>query len=275
LTGLWAYPGTPDGFCDASTVYPDHAAARVEAAAVAVALIARRRTGRGAKISASQAETMLGQFADLFATESLSPGAVVAVGNVGPGDAPRGLYPCAGDDEWCVVDIRGDEDFPRLCGVLDRTDLASDPDLADAAGRVAHRATLDAAVAEWTRRHPPRTAMQLLQQAGVPAGMMQRVSDYTDDPHLQARRFFQRMEQPGVDEPMPTENAPACFRRVADPEIRPAPFPGQHTRELAARLLDLNDSEVDRLISAGVLTEWASEQTISRPPANIPARSTP
>ena len=55
---------------------------------------------------------MLGQFADLFATESLSLGAVVAVGNVGPGDAPRGLYPCAGDDEWCVVDIRGDEDFP-------------------------------------------------------------------------------------------------------------------------------------------------------------------
>jgi crotonobetainyl-CoA:carnitine CoA-transferase CaiB-like acyl-CoA transferase len=105
--------------------------------------------------------------------------------------------------------------------------------------------------------------------------MMQRVSDYTDDPHLQARRFFQRMEQPGFDEPMPTENAPACFRRVADPEIRPAPFPGQHTRELAARLLDLNDSEVDQLISAGVLTEWASEQTIRRPPANIPARSTP
>ena len=128
LTGLWAYPGTPDGFCDASTVYPDHAAARVEAAAVAAALVARRRTGRGARISASQAETMLGQFADLFATESLSPGAVVAVGNVGPGDAPRGLYQCAGDDEWCVVDIRGDEDFTRLCGVLDRTDLASDPE---------------------------------------------------------------------------------------------------------------------------------------------------
>jgi crotonobetainyl-CoA:carnitine CoA-transferase CaiB-like acyl-CoA transferase len=275
LTGLWAYPGTPDGFCDASTVYPDHAAARVEAAAVAAALIARRRTGRGAKISASQAETMLGQFADMFATESLSPGAVVAVGNVGPGDAPRGLYPCLGDDEWCVVDIRGDEDFPRLCGVLDRADLASDPDLADAAGRVAHRAALDAAVAGWTRRHRPRTAMQLLQQARVPAGMMQRVSDYTDDPHLQARRFFQRMKQPGVDEPMPTENAPACFRRVADPQIRPAPFPGQHTRELAARLLDLNDSEVDQLISDGVLTEWASQPTIRRPPANTPARSTP
>lgn len=272
LTGLWAYPGMPDGFCDASTVYPDHAAARVVAAAVAASLVARRRTGRGAKVSASQAETILGQFADLFATESLAPGAVVAVGDAGPGDAPRGLYPCAGDDEWCVVDIRGDEGFSRLCGVLGRADLASDPGLAGAAGRVAHRAVLDAAVEEWTRRHPPRTAMRLLQQAGVPAGMMQRVSDYPDDPHLQARRFFQRMEQPGLDEPMPTENAPARFRRVADPDIRPAPFPGQHTRELAARLLGLDDSEVDDLVAAGVLEEWTSTPTTSQPPADIPTR---
>jgi crotonobetainyl-CoA:carnitine CoA-transferase CaiB-like acyl-CoA transferase len=74
---------------------------------------------------------------------------------------------------------------------------------------------------------------------------------------------------------MPTENAPARFRQVADPEIRPAPFPGQHTRELAARLLDLDDSEVDELIGAGVLTEWTNEQTIRRPAATIPARSTP
>jgi len=275
LTGLWAYPGMPEGFCDASTVYPDHASARVEAAAVAAALVARRRTGRGAKVSVSQAETILGQFADLFAAESLAPGAMAATGDTGPGDAPRGLYPCAGDDEWCVVDIRGDEDFGRLCGLLGRADLAGDPGLAGAAGRVARRAVVDAAVGEWTRRHPPRTAMQLLQQAGVPAGMMQRVTDYPDDPHLQARRFFRRMEQPGLGGLIPTENGPARFRRVADPDIRPAPFPGQHTRELAARLLGLNGPEIDDLVAAGVLEERASEPSTRRPPATIPARSTP
>ena len=155
LTGLWAYPSVDEGFSDASTVYPDHAAPRFGAVAVLAALLAARRSGRGAHIRVSQAETILGQFADMFALESIQPGSMVARGNVGPGDAPRGLYRCAGDDEWCVVDIRGDRDWDRLCHLIGNPQLAADARYKSPAARVQHRNEVDDLVGEWIAAFPP------------------------------------------------------------------------------------------------------------------------
>ncbi|RAY16174.1 CoA transferase [Actinomadura craniellae] len=258
LTGLWRDPEVPDGedgFCDGITVYPDHVAARVGATAVLAVLIARRRTGAGGTVSVSQAETILVQLAESFLRESLEPGSFRPRGNAGEWDAPQGVYPCAGDDEWCVVTVRDDADWRRLCSAIERPDLRDDPRLATSAGRVAHRELIDAAVGGWTAAHPPRAAAAHLQSAGVPAGMMQRITEYAADPHLAARRFFRELHQPQFDAPLPTENGPATFRDVADPELRPAPLAGEHTREVCTKVLGMPAAEIDALVVAGALEE--------------------
>jgi crotonobetainyl-CoA:carnitine CoA-transferase CaiB-like acyl-CoA transferase len=261
LSGLWAYPDRPGSFTDASTIYPDHATARISALAVLAALARRRRTGVGAHIEVSQADTILGQLAPAFAGESLAPGSVRCVGNVGEGDAPRGLYPCAGDDEWLVIDVRGDADWARLAAVLGRPELADDPRFAAAADRVAHRDALDELVTGWTTQRPPREAMTLLQEAGVPAGAMNRVTDLPDDPQLQARGFLAIQPQPQLGEPLPAEARHAHFAVVPDPELRPGPLPFEHTREVAERVLELNAAEIDKLVDAGVLQVPAAVST--------------
>ena len=266
LTGLWAYPGVDESFSDASTIYPDHAAARIGVVAVMAALLAARRSGQGAHIRVSQAETMIGQFADMLALESIRPGSMVARGNVGPGDAPRGLYQCAGDDEWCVVDIRGDADWGRLCRLIGRPDLAADPRYRDAAARVEHRHEIDDLVGGWIAALPPREAMTTLQSAGVPAGMMQRVNDLPVDEHLVARQFFDTLPQPQLRRPLIVERAPAHFGRVADPPEHPAPVLGEHTRQVCRDVLDLSDLQIDDLLAAGVLEGPAQVPT---PPSSV------
>lgn len=78
-------------------------------------------------MSVSQAETILGQLADLLALESAAPGSVTAIGNDGRDDAPRGVFPCAGDDEWCVVlTIRDDADWARLTAVIGDAEAGDD-----------------------------------------------------------------------------------------------------------------------------------------------------
>jgi crotonobetainyl-CoA:carnitine CoA-transferase CaiB-like acyl-CoA transferase len=253
LSGLWAYPDRQGSFSDASTVYPDHTAARIGALTVVAALGRRRRTGVGAHIEVSQSDTILGQLAPAFAGESLVPGSVRCIGNVGEGDAPRGLYPCAGDDEWLVIDVRSDADWSRLAAVLGRPELADDVRFATAADRVAHRGAVDELVADWTRQHPPREAMTLLQEAGVPAGAMNRVTDLPDDPHLQARGFLAIQPQPQIPEELPAEARHAHFAVVPDPDLRPAPLSFEHTREVAERVLGLDAAEIDKLVDAGVL----------------------
>ncbi|ROO87964.1 crotonobetainyl-CoA:carnitine CoA-transferase CaiB-like acyl-CoA transferase [Actinocorallia herbida] len=257
LTGLWRDLGVDNGFCDGVTIYPDHIAGRVGAVAVLALLIARRRSDRGGTVSVSQAETILTQMSDDFLRESLEPGSFRPRGNTGEWDAPQGVYACAGDDEWCAVTVRDDADWRALCSAIERPDLLEDVRLAGSAGRVAHRALVDEALGSWTAARPPRAVMTGLQAAGVPAGMMQRVVEYLDDPQLRARDFFRELDQPGLAAPLPTENAPATFQGLADPELRPAPRMGEHTREVCAKVLGLSDAEIESLLASGVLEEPA------------------
>lgn len=253
LSGLWRYPDDDGSFSDASTIYPDHVAARIEATAVLAKLIGRRRTGRGGTVSVAQAEVILGQHAAQIALESLVPGSMAATGNSGPGDAPRGLYPCAGEDEWCAVTVRGDDDWDRLARLIGGADLAADPRFATAELRVRHRDVLDAITGAWSVDRPPRQAMTELQTAGVPAGTMQRAPELLDDPHLVERGFFRTMTHPHIDGPIPTENAPAIFDVVADPPLEPAPLPGEHSRQVLRRVLGLTDAEIDDLVADDVV----------------------
>jgi len=255
LTELWRYPDVEGSFSDASTIYPDHVAARVGATAALALVIERLRTGTGGTVSIAQAETTFTQFAPEFLRESLEPGTLRARGNSGEWDAPYGVYPCLGDDEWCAITVRGDDDWQRLCGVLGRLDWAEDPSLATAAGRIAAREKLDAQLAEWTATLAPREVMALLQDAGVPAGAMQRLTEYPTDPQLAARGFLRPVTHPFIDHEFYTEGAPARFEHVAEPELRPAPLAGQHTREIARELLGLDDTRIDELLAAGVLEE--------------------
>ena len=254
LTELWRYPDE-GSYSDASTIFPDHVGARVSAVAVLAKLVERRRTGRGGTVSIAQAETILGELSAEIALESVAPGSVAAGGSAVPADAPHGVYPCAGDDEWVVITVRDDADFAALAGVLGQPQLASAPGCATQGGRAARREQIDAAVGAWTRLRSPREAAGALQDAGVPAGPMLRIAEHLSDPHLVERGFLTPTRHPLLAGPVPGERASAVFERMPDPPLLPAPLAGQQTRELASRLLGLSAADIQSLLDDGVLEE--------------------
>jgi crotonobetainyl-CoA:carnitine CoA-transferase CaiB-like acyl-CoA transferase len=248
---MWVYPGEPGTFSDASTVYPDHVSARIGALAALAALVRRERTGRGGSVSVAQSEVMLSHFGARIAADRL-----IAEGRTSGGpehDAPWGLFPAAGDDEWVAVTVRGDADWAALCTAIGREDLQADPALVDAAGRDAHRGRIEVAVREWTLRHPPLEAMGTLQAAGVPAGAMLRAVDMPAWDHYRQRRTFREELHPHASGPYVLENVQIHAERVADPPFGPAPLLGEHTRGIAQELLGLDDDRVDELVRIGVL----------------------
>ena len=106
LTSLWRYPDDEESFSDSTVIHPDHYAARVCAVTTLAALIGRRSVRHAARRSrVSQAETILMQLGSVLAAESwLGNGD----GNSEPRAVPWGLYPCAGEDEWCAITVRDD-----------------------------------------------------------------------------------------------------------------------------------------------------------------------
>ena len=259
LTELWRYPDIEGSFCDGVTIFPDHLAARLLDAAALAAVLRARSTGQGVHIECAQAEIILGVLATTIAMESVQAG--YAVPGVGPTSIPWGVYPCAGDDEWCVITVRDDADWQRLAGALGNPEWALAPEMLGTEARRARARDIDAALSAWTSQRTPFDVTQVLQAAGVPAGFMRRVTDFAEDPHLAERRFIRTLDQPWVDKPVLTENGPCLGLGIAEPQLRPAPLLGQHTREICARVLGMGADEIDALFAAGALEEVVAPDT--------------
>lgn len=239
VSALWRYPDGEDAFCDGSTVYPDHVAAHVTAIAVLAGLIARLRTGRGMPVVTAQADTAITQLGEHFVAESLAPGSVAATGNRRPHQLLSGVFRCAGDDEWCVISVRDEAEWARMCEVIGHP---SDD-----------RRTVEEALARWTAARPPREVMETLQNAGVPAGAMLRLPDQLTDPQLTARDAFATLEHDLLPGPLAANNGVARFSTIPDPPQRPAPLPGEHTRQICSTVLEMSPDRIDELLGSGVL----------------------
>lgn len=257
VTALWTSDGPGEeadsarhGFYDATTVFPDHVVGRVTAIAALAALIHRDRTGGGAHVHISQAEVVVNQLDTLYVTQ-----AALAAGlaQIRQDTSLHAVYPCAGDDEWCVISIRSDDDWRRAASVFDHPEWSNDPRFATGEARLDNRGKLVELVSAWSRTRTPQRATELLQSAGVPAGPMNRPPDILDDPQLVARNVYSAMTHPLIENPLPAETGPAPYRHIPSARQAPAPQPGQHTVEICRNLLGMNATDIERLIDDRVL----------------------
>ena len=253
VSALWSYPDDDELLCDGSTVYPDHVAGYLCATAVLSALIARRRTGRGAAIELAQSDVALTHIGASLVAESLRPGSIRPMGNAHPHHAPSGVFACAGDDEWCVATVRTDEQWGAVCEVVGRPDLAADERFATAAARLSHRAEVDEVLARWTATVTPAQAATGLQNVGVAAGPMLRLPELLDDEHLRARATYTTVTHELLPADLPATARAAVFGDIEDPPSCQAPLAGEHTRQICAALLNMDDAEYGRLVESGVL----------------------
>ncbi|MGM5068703.1 CoA transferase [Rhodococcus qingshengii] len=247
LTALWRYPDDPSVFGDTTTVYPDHAAARIASVAILSALIRRRTSDHGADIRLSQAEVVINQLSHEFLREAEGLDPTEAPG------APWGAYQSAGDDNWCVICVRDDTDWSNFCAAMSHPAWTADPMYSDAEARMANRKQLDANITEWTSDRQAIAIMELLQSHGVPAGVMNRPPELVENPQLIARDYLGQQAQPGFDEPLNTVRRPFLSRHIDISAPRESPAMGRDTLAISSELLGLDASEVERLVSTGVL----------------------
>ncbi|WP_395311418.1 CoA transferase [Mycobacterium sp. AMU20-3851] len=239
VTRLWRGLGADkDKFFDATTVFPDHVAARITAIGALAALIHRERTATGAHVHISQAEVAVNQLAVEYVAEAAAQAGLPITGD----PAVHAVCPCAGDDEWCVISVRNQTDRDALAGLIGI-------DLPEGAG------ALTAILGAYTSSRDKHEVTEELQKAGIAAGPMNRPADVLDDVQLQFRSLYSDLEHPLFEEPMPSETGPAPYRRIPRSELRPAPTAGQDTRDIAHRALGLDHTEIDRLVADGVLFE--------------------
>ena len=154
--------------------------------AMLVALLHRKRTGEGQFIDLSQVQCML-PFTAAWAIEQSATGRDQ---RRAPATAIR--CSCRTASFRRPAPTNGCRRRHRRRDVAGRsaaTIIALD------AGRRAQEDEIERAVAAWTAARSPDEAMVILQHAGVAAGAVRHPIELLDDPHLEARGFWQWIER--------------------------------------------------------------------------------
>jgi len=252
LSGIYGVTGYPDGqLVGPGTNYPDHSVNPGHAlVAILAALIHRRRTGQGQYVEISQLESTMNLLGPSILAYSMDGENPAPLGNWSRTAAPYGLFPCA-NDRFIAISVTTDSHWQGLSRVAAGQSWATDPALATAEGRLDSAEPLRAAIAEWTAGQDAQTLMNALQEAGVPAGVVQNSADLVDiDPQIRTRETLITVDHPEMG-PVVYNNIPFKMSRTPG-EIRSAPLIGEHNEKVFGEWLGVSPDEMRRLAEEGV-----------------------
>jgi crotonobetainyl-CoA:carnitine CoA-transferase CaiB-like acyl-CoA transferase len=221
----------------------------VLAGAVAMALYAREKTGRGQEVHVPMMETM----AAFNLVDHLWHG-VLAEPEKGLG-YPRMFTPwrrpyATLDGHVCLL-ATTDRQWRGLFAAIDRPDLADDPRYTTIAGRTAHIDELYRMVAERLGRLTTAECRARLDANDVPNGGVNDLPGLIADPYLRDTGFFVPIEHPS-EGPTVTMAIPTTFSATPGSLRLPAPRLGQHTEQV---LRELGFSAADIAEIAGAMRD--------------------
>jgi crotonobetainyl-CoA:carnitine CoA-transferase CaiB-like acyl-CoA transferase len=232
--------------------YTDTIAPRFTAVAILAALEHRRRTGQGQYIDQSQAEASL-QFLSAALLDHAANGRVQSRrGNDDDALAPHGVYAAEGEDRWIAIAVADDEQWRALCDVLGQAALSQDERFVTQQARLAHRAELDAELAQATAARQAEEMEAALQARGVPASVVEGSSDLFADAQLIHRGHFAEVQHSGHGA-IHVEGSRFGLSRTPARIERAAPALGEHNQVVLEEILGYDAERIAALVAAGVL----------------------
>jgi crotonobetainyl-CoA:carnitine CoA-transferase CaiB-like acyl-CoA transferase len=251
LAGLMSITGFPEhGPVRVGIPITDLCAGMFLAQGIVIALLDREKTGKGRWVHTSLTEAMVFML-DFQAARWLQNGEVaVAAGNDHPTLMPQCCYKAS--DQFINV-AAANTLYARLCEAIGVPELIDHPDYVTDELRSRNRDALNEAIGAIISTRPAEHWIQLLNEAGVPCGPVNRIDQVFEDPQVRHLDMVRRVkhERLGV---LPVVRQPVNFSDVEQPEAfrYPAPDAGEHNEEVL-REFGLSDEEIAELTTSGIV----------------------
>ena len=250
MSGLMSITGEP-GRPPVKVGVPvaDLAAALFGASAILAALYVRDRTGEGQEIDVSLFESAIalqawetsGYFATGQVPERLGSGHRVS--------APYQALRTA--DGYITVGATTPRNWSAFCTAMGLDHLEHDERFAVLSGRRAHFQELAALIEEVTTTAPSERWYRLLEEAGVPCGVLNTLDQVLTDEHVQERGFVVELPHSKLGTVRAT-GSPVRLSRTPVRLERAGPLLGEHTEEVLAEV-GVSRGEIEELARAEVV----------------------
>ncbi|MBI3512585.1 MAG: CoA transferase [Proteobacteria bacterium] len=224
---------------------------------LASALYNKQKTGQGCRLQVGMQDAML-HYMRIGLSSQARTGKVTGRNGAkmaGINIAPSGIYPCkpGGPNDYVYVfcSRANPEHWTRLLKVLGREDLIDDARYATPQLRFERFEEVEAIIREWTKNHTKHEAMQLIGQAGVPAGAVLDTMEVQNDPTFEARGIMQVMHH-AKHGPYKMPGWPVLINgRSAT--LKPSPMLGEHNGQVLQTWLAMKPADVAALQGEGVI----------------------
>jgi crotonobetainyl-CoA:carnitine CoA-transferase CaiB-like acyl-CoA transferase len=247
MGGMMSITGLPDGEpgggpLRAGVAVADLFTGLYTCVAILAALYGREKTGEGTHLDLALFDTQLAMLANQAENALISGKNPPRQGNTHPNILPYQAFEAA--DQPIIIAVGNDRQFARLADICGHPEWLSDVRFATNEARVANRGEIVGVVAEAIRGKSAAEWLSQLEQAGIPAGPINSITQALADVQAQHRQMVRTVAGvPVVGSPVRMDG------ERADSDL-PPPALGEHTAEILAALgIDANDVDALRAVN--------------------------
>ncbi len=169
-----------------------------------------------------------------------------------PYAAPHDAYRCRWEDRWVAISVSTEEEWQSLCKVLGNPPWTKQDRFSTLEKRQDNLEEMDRLIGDWTITRTDREVMDLMQAAGVSAGIVATGEDmYEKDPQVKHRHLYWEMNHPEMK--ICHGLAPSFIMSNCDVELRRAPLMGEDNEWALKELLGMSDEDIRQLILEGIV----------------------
>ena len=215
------------------------------------ALHHREKTGQGQVVDSAIYEAVLAMMESLVSEYDQTGYIRERTGSILPNVAPSNIYPTS-DDQMILIAANQDTVFGRLAKAMGEAELSQDERFATHAARGRYQKEIDERVGQWTCTKTAQELLDLMEESGVPAGMIYRAPDMLEDPHFAAREAIIRLAHPEFGE-LAMQNVFPKLSLTPGKVRWPGPALGEHNEEIFTQTLGMDEQRLNALSASGVI----------------------
>ncbi len=228
----------------------DSSAGSYLAMGISAALYRREKTGKGMKLEVSMQDSALNLGRALLGTHIAFGSSAHKVGNQLNDVVPWNVYRTQ-EGQYVAICVIRQRMFEKLMTLMGRADVVEASGLHSLEKRKINRDLIDRTVGEWVASKSKWEVMEVLCRNGIPCGAVLNSQELGSDPHLSERQMIVEIEH----DQWGKLKVLGCPVKVFDApvNVKTSPRLGEHNREVFMNLLGLDEADLQRFMTKGVI----------------------
>ena len=216
-----------------------------------VALHQREKSGKGQMVDIGIYEAVLSMMESMIPEFQFAGEIRERTGSILPNVAPSNIYPTS-TGGFFVIAANADNIFGRLCKAMGKAELATDERYATHKARGERQAELDDLISEWTVNYAAEELQKIMDEHGVPAGLIFTPREMLADPHFQARKAIIEVADKAFGK-IKMQNVFPYLSETPGGVAWTGPELGQHNKSIYGDILKMSDAKLEELKTEGVI----------------------